>query len=204
MPVIDIKSVEPSDYPFVFCDANIWIAALKVGKLQSEKFEYPYVQFFSRIVEINALAHSGDKKIFQCKHIPKIVFTSLLLSEIINTYMRNVAMPLNFPGINCKGVNFKSAYRDDPNSNYKKYFSILIDDLVSYYESDCLALFDDKFTKSQPIELLKAMHHSMDFNDYFYFQHFKNEKIPILSADKDFKYLDCLVIRSHNRPSYSR
>lgn len=78
----------------------------------------------------------------------------------------------------------------------------MIDDLVGFYESGCLVLLDDKFTSSKPFDLLRSMSHSMDFNDYFYFQYFKNEKTPILSTDKDFKYLDCEVIRSNNSSYY--
>jgi hypothetical protein len=199
MPAIRITDLDTSDKELYFIDTNIWILALSKSRPKPDNYLFCYLEFFERIIEINELARIGDPVIINCNYIPKIAVTSLLLSEIINTYLRQVAMPAFFKKNDCKGINFKGAYRDDPNSDHNKQLAIIIDDLCGLYASGAIKLIDDEFSTSNPFEQLKEMPPKMDFNDYIYFKQFKKKNIPIVTNDADFSFSELVVITNNNR-----
>lgn len=88
---------EPDKYKLYFIDANIWIAIIKYNNFNKKDIDFqPYFDFFEALVNLNSLPNKLIKK---DKYKPKIIMTSMLLSEIINAYLRNVAMPAF---LNCK------------------------------------------------------------------------------------------------------
>lgn len=102
--IYDIRNVEPQAYPYYFIDTNVWIAELKQASITVGGIEQNYTNFFEAIISLNQLEGKAAKK---AKNQPKILITSLLLSEIINTYLRRIAMYLCFG----EGVNKKPLKR---------------------------------------------------------------------------------------------
>lgn len=123
--IYDITKVTPEDYPIYFFDANVWISGLLYyGSLSAQPHEKPYQDFVEAVVNLNSI--SEPKALKRIKNQPKIIIINLLLSEIINAYMRKVAMKAFFGGGKTYiSMNFKSDYRDNPHSDYKKQLSEL-------------------------------------------------------------------------------
>jgi hypothetical protein len=128
---------------------------------------------------------------------PKIVLTSLLLSEIINAYMRNVAMKSFFGGDDTyKTKDFKSEYRDNVKSDFQKQLKDLCSDIASF--QDYKIIMDDDFKNIDPFSFLPTLSSTIaDFNDLYYFHFFKERNIPIVTHDKDFKFENVTILTSH-------
>ena len=101
-------------YSAYFFDTHIWLAYIESGEGNISKEYKLYIDFIDKIVEDNLL--QGEKP-------PKIVMTSLLLSEIMNRYMRDTAMRKHF-GKDYRQKNFKIDYR--PIEYYKQQLSHLL------------------------------------------------------------------------------
>jgi len=169
-----------------FIDANVWIYVLDSFSTLSNT-ENAYIEFFYSIIEFE-----GETK-------PKIIMNSLLLSEIINTYMRQVA--LNQYRIEKGGkidkVDFKRDYR--PTEHYKKFYSSVCDDIKGYRDS--IEVVDDNFIGNKPFEILQEKKLNADFNDYYYYLICKNIKqqstVSIVTHDGDFKFEDIEIITTN-------
>lgn len=188
----DIKKHPLDDYPFYFCDANVWIIALQYF---GEEETNPYQTFIEGIVNLNE--EKDPKAIKRMNNQPKIIITSLVLSEIINAYMRNVAMKMNYGGGNeYKKYDFKSDYRDNPYSNYHQMLKDLISDLNAF--SDYMILENDKFDTIKPFSFLsELLTIDADFNDLYYYQFLQGKNIPFLTNDKDCKFEDINIITAN-------
>lgn len=68
-----------------FFDSNSWIFFLKSQYYYCDPVGLLYASLFSQIITLN----TAPKKV---KVKPKIVVTSLLLTEVVNAYMRRIAM----------------------------------------------------------------------------------------------------------------
>ena len=191
----DISSVPPESYPYYFCDANVWIATLKsYGIGGVAKHEQPYISFVDGIINLNEIQESIIAK--KAKNQPKIVLCSLLVSEILNAYMRNIAMKAFFGGgTNYKSFDFKMNYREDPASDYNKQINSLITDFLAF--SDYTILFNDGFDKLDLSVLLSSLIISnIDFNDHYYHHFLKKMKIPLVTHDKDCNFPDLPILTS--------
>lgn len=194
--IYDITAFPVDEFPYYFCDANVWIAAMKCYCLGSvDKYEEPYQTFVEAVVNLNE-----ERDTHALKHIknqPKIVLTSLVLSEIINSYMRNVAMKSFFMGsVLSKPPDFKKDYRDNPSSNYRAQLKNLCTDIIAF--SDYTVLWDDEFIKVDPYSWLNNLHSiDADFNDLYYYEYIKHKHIPFVTSDKDCKFPDVTIITAN-------
>jgi hypothetical protein len=193
----NIKSFAVEDYPLYFCDANVWIAALKYYGICGGTVDYekPYQDFISALVNLNEL--SDPDAIKRRKNKPKIILTCLVLSEVINSYMRNVAMKAFFGGGDeLKKHDFKRDYRDNPDSDYKDQLENLCTDIIAF--SDYTTLFNDDFNLIEPFTIITSLPTiDADFNDLYYYSYFKDKNIPVVTHDKDFKFKDMDIITSN-------
>ncbi len=195
--IYDIKDFPPEDSPVYYFDANIWISALKYyGIGIGNKYEVPYQSFVEALINLNEIKDPEAEK--HVKNKPKIILTSLVLSEIINAFMRNVAMKAYFDklGFNHKNFSFKNDYRDNPKSDYKSQLSNLATDLIAL--SDYTLLMNDEFDVIDPFSFLPDLVSlGQDFNDYYYFQFLKSKNIPYITHDKDCKFENIIIITAN-------
>jgi hypothetical protein len=198
---LDINELDPQIEPLYFCDANVWIAALKFyGIGDPAKEEKPYIDFVEAVVNLNELKDPEALK--RIKNKPKFVITSMLLSEIINAFMRKVAMKTYFADKFTKGLDFKSAYRDNPVSDYNKQLNNLVTDIIAF--KDYTILMDDNFCSLSPFEFIAELDSKMDFNDRYYFEFLKSKNIPFVTHDKDCHFDGVKVITSQVKLLHKR
>lgn len=197
MAATDISGVAPYDHPYYFFDANAWIAALKNTRSKPlDEHEKPYVTLFEAVVLTN---NETDEKLLKKMKYPKpkLIMTSVLLSEIINAYMRNIAMKAycSFHKIDLNKYDFKKDYRKDP--DYKLQLKKLVDDITGF--ADYCLFIDDGFNALKPLDMLKVMTNKYDFNDFFYYNFCKANNYPIVTHDRDFTFKDITVITGNGR-----
>lgn len=158
----DIKSVSVKAGYHYFLDANIWIYAMNSIQLSNnaDKGNPLYTNFFFKIIES------------ELKPRPRIVLGSLLMSEIINTYLRKYAMPdYLYNTYKKKGLavplnfDFKSNYR--PTEHFRVNYKMILNEVKAYNES--ILIVDDAFTSMRPFQFGKNCLSTMDFNDYYYY-----------------------------------
>jgi hypothetical protein len=169
-----------------FIDANVWIYSLQ-GFDDLQRWQQRYFDFFYDIVE--------SKRIPE----PKIILTSLLLSEIINTYLKQIAIPdykllMGIPF--SQEFKFKTDYR--PTAHYEESFARIMDDIFSFRSS--ILFIDDKDIANENT-LLKNNIGIFDYNDYLYYclckELNKKHKVIIVTNDGDFKVNDIEIITSN-------
>ncbi len=193
--IYDITKVYPDSYKYYFLDANVWIAYLKyTGKKPLDAHEQAYIDFFEAVITLHSHPPSLQKKL---KNIPKFIVTSLLLSEIINAYMRNVAMKVYYSSQSkdYKDYEFKKDYR--VTGDYTTQLKLLVNDFVAF--KDYIELRDDNFIEIDPYSILPDIGNQTDFNDYYYFYSFVKEQIPIITNDSDFVFIDLPIITSQRK-----
>lgn len=187
----DIGSIAPDSFPLYFCDANVWIDNLRYVPLDHET---PYQNFFTSIVNLNNITE--PKLVKKIKNKPKIILTSMVLSEVVNAYMRNVAMKEYYDDKAEYDIHDFKKYRDDPASDYYKQLSSLCSDISAY--SDYILLLNDEFDKIEPFTLLSVLPTlPMDFNDLYYCTLLKDKGIPIITNDRDFKFEKIEIITAN-------
>lgn len=187
-----IKSIDGFNYhtyKYYFIDTNIWIAFLRYTLLSdSDKKVEPYISFIEKIISYNEELKKLPPKVAK-KAIPfKIIFSNSLLSEIINTSLREIFMKKYFSDINqnYKSYNFKQDYRNNINSDYNQQLLLLKDDIKSYNEH--ILQIDDYFTNTNYTILLDKINSTIDYND-MYFDHIiqnSNLEICLVTDDGDF------------------
>ncbi len=178
----------PESFSHYFFDSNVWIAFLKYNhKNNADRRFTPYIDFFEGVVQLNEITDPRLQK--KVKNMPKIVMTSMLLSEIINTYLRVVAMPsfLNKPD-----GNLKRDYRNNIHSDYDKQLKILLDDIKSY--SLIYEYVNDDFIELNPMELLIDLNRKVDFNDLYYMKLMEKHRFVVVTDDGDFDSHDITVL----------
>ena len=123
---------------------------------------------------------------------------SVLLSEIINTYMHCVAMKEyiydTYNGIKPNSFDFKKNYR--LTKHYQDNFRVVCDNIKSYHSY--IEPLNDDFIDLKPFQILKKCPDSLDFNDYFYYllcKKISNTKpVSIITNDQDFKFEEVSII----------
>ena len=191
--ISNISSISPSQYPVYFFDANVWIFILKYNQTTTiEKNLQPYIDFFEAIINLNSF--TDPKIVKKIGVVPKIAITNMLLSEIINAYLRNVAMP-SFLCCKPGEKNFKKDYRDFIHSDYDKQLKLIVSDIEAY--SQFFNFYDDDFSSMNPIDFIKNLDRSTDYNDMYYADQMRNLGIPIVTHDSDFVIEDIEIISNH-------
>lgn len=198
MTFYDIKHIstfQPDARPLYFLDANVWIICLHPKKEGYAMPEKAYLDFFEKIVEFHL--HKAQPNVKKPANYPKFVMTSMLLGEIVNAYMRQVAMRIFYEtqGSAVKDKDFKRDYRKT--DDYQKQLKLLVSNLKSY--EFLLELHDDNFEASKPFDLLDRLQsfENCDFNDFYYFQLLKSDSIPIVTHDGDFRFLGIEILTEH-------
>lgn len=190
----EIVNYLPETKPLYFFDANAWIAALKwTGSGNIDRHEQAYVDFFEAIV--NTHTHKGTPQAKKIKNFPKFVMCSLLLSEIINAYMRQVAMKVYYGDPHYKAYNFKNDYRPTP--DYHAKLKSLISDLQAF--EDYIDVHDDDFKKIDPFSIIHLLNADNDFNDFYYFYYLHGKDIPVITHDADFVFQDLPIITNQKK-----
>ena len=171
--------VAPVQSALYFIDANAWIYSMQNFDNLDWWAKY-YYDFFYEIIE----SKLSPK--------PQIILPSLLISEIINTYLRQIAIPdyrliNNIPA--AKEIKFKRDYR--PTDHYKKSFERLMDDIMSF-KSSILFLDDSRIVNDAT--LLNKNTGIFDYNDYLYHclckELKKEHRVIIVTHDSDFQVND--------------
>jgi predicted nucleic acid-binding protein len=173
---IDTAGLQKRQY---FFDANLWLKILKPAfdlKPRDER----YLNFFERFKN-----HREN---------PKIILTALVLSEVINRYLREVTYP---KFCKKKGVTnpdksyYKEVYR--PSTEFLADYISLCEDIKAYQHFYELA--DDGLASDvKQKDILTSPPQSLDFNDNYYYQLAKKRNYIIVTDDKDFFVEDVEVI----------
>ena len=167
-----------------FVDANIWIYSLQ--KFDDLKpWEDNYYQFFFDIVESKL-----DPK-------PKILLPPILLSEIINTYLRKFAMS-EYKIINKFPPNtildFKRDYR--PTQHYRDSYEKMIDDISSLHAS--IEFLDDSLIAHDTTVLYQKNIGTFDYNDHVFFslckEYNKVNRLIMVTNDGDYAINDFEIL----------
>lgn len=186
------------DARFYLFDTNLWLKILMPSFSPSQQ-DKKYLAFFK--------SFSGNKV------GASIVVTPLILSEIVNRYMRDYGMLYSFFK---KYPEQKQRYDSLPaiekRSFYKKEFRChkhfievynnLIDDLMAYdsllkFENDGLGIDIHKE------EILKVQAGQLDFNDNFYIAIARKRGYAIVTDDIDF-FVEEVDIYTYNSALYQK
>lgn len=193
--VRDISNYSPDQHPLYFFDSNAWIAVLKnSGSKGLDAHDQSYINFFEAIIVLHA--HKGTKNEKKVKNFPKVIVTSLLLSEIVNAFMRNVAMKSFYKAQNkdFKSFKYKEHYRKEPDHDIQ--LKKLISDFIAF--KDYVELFDDQLREVDPYTILPLLNSESDFNDFYYYYLFYGKSIPIVTHDGDFRFQDIEIITAQS------
>jgi len=193
--IYDLRSASTPQFEYYLLDANVLIAYYEPPNPTDRdwtRFIKPYIDFIEDILSCYFVESNKPK--------PKIIITSLLLSEFINAYMRNVSFKAYKPlWTGSKPVRFKEDFRPTP--RYTRDLKELIANLERLYAIGCIELVDDNFTKLNPfVELLSAVNAQSDFNDLYYYTLLKNRpNTAIVTNDTDFAFQNFPIITTHGR-----
>lgn len=174
-------AVKPCLY---FFDAQIWIYATQAFQISNEEWQMRYVSFFQDIIDNDLVIK------------PKIILNSLLLSEIINTYMRQIAFVeyCNFNDLDKKYVDYKREYR---NKEHYKLSYKYINDEINNYRSVIKFIDDAHIVKDFP-NFLKKDILPFDLNDYYYYltclEYSKANELILVTNDSDFLVNDINIL----------
>ncbi len=204
--IIDIASLNPDTYPYYFFDSNVWIAQLRGLAIGGDSKDTVYTNFFEAVISLNLV--NEPKAVKKIKHQPKIIVTSLLLSEIFNAYMRQVAMKLFYyeegkkMGLNndaaksdWRNYDFKRDYRQTP--HFSEQFKKLKRDFLKY--KNVVEFRNDPFVEADPVSLIQEISESSDFNDFLYYYTLVESGVPIVSDDGDFCFQDIEIVTANKK-----
>ena len=195
----NIKNFTVMDREIYFLDSNVWIwylmaeqfgdDILKKDKEKWKKQKY-YVEFVRSIVTLNA--YTDKKAIKTLTHQPKIVLTSLLISELINRYLR-LSMEDHIDSLETAKERNEYTFKKFRDTLYYQEQHRYI---ISVFQemSHLLHFIDDEFNALKPLELLANLTDKYDFNDFYYYNLLKNKNITIVTDDGDFKFEDMEIV----------
>ena len=178
---IDLVGLQKKKY---FFDANLWLKILKppFDLSQRDKKYLDFVQKFQ-----NNPNH------------PKIVITSLVLSEVINRYLREVSYP-----IFCKAQKvidpaksyYKEVYRNSP--QFQTDYVSLCEDIKAFQNFYELVP-DGLGTDVRQKDILTSPPLHLDFNDLYYYKLSLKHGYTIVTDDKDFFVENVEVLTYNNQ-----
>lgn len=183
--LLDNHSIEKKKY---FFDANIWLIILK------PPFELtPHQKKYLDFVE----------KFMKSSQNPKIVIPSLVLSEVINRYLRDVGMNKFIKKNKFTDVDsrfYKEKYR--PSDQFKIDYKLLCDDIKNY--NNHYEFIPDKLGEEfKSKHILSSPPKSLDFNDHYYYLLAKKENYSIVTDDGDF-FVEDVEILTLNSTLYQK
>jgi len=182
--IIKLKDNTPVKSCLYFLDAQIWVYATQSFNMSNENWQLRYVNFFQSIIDNDLVTK------------PKILLNSLLLSEIINTYMKQIAFVDYCKSLNksTNEVSYKKEYRKDP--HYKTSFKYINDEIKSY--RTIIEFVDDKHIVNQFPDFLKADILPFDLNDYYFYltckEYSKINELICITNDGDFLVNDINIL----------
>ena len=182
---IDIANLQKKNY---FFDANLWLKILKPQFNLSLK-DKKYLNFF--------------QKFSNSTHKPVIAFTALLLSEVINRYLRDVTF-VQFCKRNGQTNPDKSYYKEIYRSSeqFRNDYISLCEDIKAYQKM--YKLFADGFgTDIRQKDILTSPPVSLDFNDNYYYIMALQNDFTIVTDDKDF-FVQGVEILTYNNQLIDR
>lgn len=173
-----------------FFDANMWIKLLR-PKFELSARDKKYMAFFQKFLK------SPEK--------PKIAVTSLVLSEVINRIMREVAMRKYImenaiPEADVKPGFYKEVYRKT--EHFKQQYDLLRDEIRGYADS-CVFVSDSLGEEIPADDILTHPLYHLDFNDAYYVLLAKKHGFPIVTDDGDFFVEDVRVL-TYNDSLYKK
>lgn len=167
-----------------FFDANLWLKILKPPLKVSNK-DQKYLDFVEKFK--NHPQH------------PKIAVTALVLSEVINRYLRDVSFQVfcrknNNP--NPDKSYYKEVYR--PSAQFQSDYISLCEDIKAYQK--WYELIPDGFaTDVKQKDILTSPPVNLDFNDLYYYKLSLKHDFTIVTDDKDFFVEDVEVLTYNNQ-----
>ena len=184
-----LTSNTPITSTFYFIDANVWIYALQDDDWM-ENWQQVYSEFFYDILDSTL-----DPP-------PKILMPSVLISEILNTYLRSIAMreyKKEQDISDREPFTFKQHYR--PTQHYRDNYDQLCDDIKAFRKG--LHFISDELIVSENPAFLASSEESLDFNDNFFYllckEFQKANPVVIVTNDGDFEIKDIPILtRNHN------
>ena len=187
--ISDLRTYSPKDQ-YYFLDANVWIFALNDFSGPND-IQQHYSEIFFKLFE-------------ESKIKPKVLICSLLISEIINTYMRVVAMNKLrvkvYDGKLPEKFDFKRDYRHGHKHHYKENLEIIADNISTLLNKDKIIKIIDDNGHHMLLErrVVESCPVNLDFNDYYYYQLLKSMKLSsrlsIITHDSDWKIEDVEII----------
>ena len=178
---IDNVSLQKKRY---FFDANLWLKILKPPFDLSPR-DKKYLDFF--------------EKFRNSPNSPKIVVTALLLSEVVNRYLREVTFPIfcRKKGIHIPDKSYyKEVYRGS--QDFQSDYISLCEDIKAYQNFYELVP-DGLGTDIRQKDILTSPPQHLDFNDHYYYNLALKHGYIIVTDDKDFFVEDVEVLSYNNQ-----
>lgn len=183
----DINKHTVKDQVYFF-DANVWLFVLHEFA-PSKAYHRKYSDFFFEVIE-------------DASKSAKIVVCSLLISEIIGTFMRRVAVPqfeIDHPGVLGYPLDFKKDYRKKQREHHDEYFEVVKDNIKGFLANkDRVLVVNDDFDFHYNNDIISKCPPMFDFNDFYYYQLVKrlsgNMKISVVTHDSDWRVEDIHII----------
>jgi len=208
MSAVKISEVKPTDHSAYFIDSNVWLAWFqhqRVMSLEESKKSFPseikpkpeytdYLIFLDELITHHLTYDEGKHgKLPNPK--PKILFSSLLATEIVNAYSRNISQRL-FKFDTKSGIKTFKEYRHTP--HYRSELRMLVDDILTF--KDLCVCIDDNFNELDFFNRIKEFTNKYDFNDFFYMNTCKVwGGCPIITHDGDFSHPDFHVLTMNTK-----
>jgi hypothetical protein len=190
--------------PLYFCDTNVWLAYLVGSDDLAKQRELPYASFLEGIIHINGVTNPKAIKCYTYQ--PKILVSSLLISETFNAYMYRIAQQAYLKTIGLTSEDLEQYRKKD---YYRKTLDYQEQKELFYAKisaaQNCLIFKDDFFQELDPINLLENLPQSTDFNDFYYFKWVKhlekkeNCSISVVTDDGDFAFEDTEIITVNHK-----
>lgn len=184
----DIRTETHPKGEFLF-DANVWFYILNPPINLSREIQ-DYFNF------LECIQTSTQKP------QPKIVIPSLILSEVINRYLRSVGMktffeenPTKEPYPDEKKDRYKDIYRQS--NQFKIDYENICAEIKSY--SNITKFIDDEFASFKQKHILKSPPIGLDFNDFYYSELAKKNNYTIVTHDSDFYVPDVKILTSNRK-----
>jgi predicted nucleic acid-binding protein len=187
----NIQDIRKETHPqgeFLF-DANVWFYILNPPITITKEIK-DYFEFLERIQTATQ------------KPQPKIVIPSLILSEVINRYLRSVGMKIFFEEnrtkesyFNEKKDRYKDVYRQS--KQFEIDYENICADIKSY--NNITKFIDDEFASFKQKYILKSPPTGLDFNDFYYWELAKKNNYTIVTHDSDFYVPDVKILTSNRK-----
>lgn len=160
-----------------FLDSCVWLDIL--APPGTRKFQQPNLKFFDSVIQ------------YKEPPPPKIIITELLISEVINAYLRTVSLEKynneNSSNPISKG-EFKHRYR--PTEHCKSETKSVTSDILDYIATERVEYFNSPKDNHNLMDVFQCMQKESDFNDIRYAQFCECHGLTLVTNDGDFNNID--------------